>query len=161
MNADDTALLGASGTLLGYNLFAYCENSPVNNMDPSGFIKINIKWVWIAVDGIIWLIPALFTISKIWKSVSSSWAKLNSFGIKLISVGKQLFKKIDDRLYWFFARESSYRIVKTLGCLVGMINIMYSIGTIVQYVVDILDGKWDGYLDTNKIKPKLDLTRDY
>lgn len=32
---------------------------------------------------------------------------------------------------------------------------------IVQYIIDILDGKWDGYLDTNRFGPKLDLTRDY
>jgi RHS repeat-associated protein len=36
INADDTDYLGASGTVLGYNLFAYCENNPVNCSDPTG-----------------------------------------------------------------------------------------------------------------------------
>ena len=36
INADDTAYLGADGTLLSYNLFAYCKNNPVMGYDPSG-----------------------------------------------------------------------------------------------------------------------------
>ena len=39
INADDYGYLGASGTLLGYNLFAYCENNPVYNFDPKGCAK--------------------------------------------------------------------------------------------------------------------------
>ena len=37
INADDTNYLNATGTVLGCNLFAYCENDPVNNVDPTGF----------------------------------------------------------------------------------------------------------------------------
>ena len=36
ISADDTQYLGASGTALGYNLFGYCENNPVNCEDASG-----------------------------------------------------------------------------------------------------------------------------
>ena len=36
INADDTNYLNATGTVLGCNLFAYCENDPVNNVDPEG-----------------------------------------------------------------------------------------------------------------------------
>ncbi len=36
MNADDVAYLGADGTPLSYNLFAYCKNNPVNFSDDSG-----------------------------------------------------------------------------------------------------------------------------
>lgn len=36
INADSTDYLGATGTLLSYNLFAYCENEPVNRVDPKG-----------------------------------------------------------------------------------------------------------------------------
>ena len=38
ISADDTQYLGASGTALGYNLFGYCENNPVNAADPSGSV---------------------------------------------------------------------------------------------------------------------------
>lgn len=36
INADSTDYLGATGTLLSYNLFAYCENDSVNRVDEDG-----------------------------------------------------------------------------------------------------------------------------
>lgn len=36
INADSTDYLGATGTLLSYNLFAYCENDPVGCVDETG-----------------------------------------------------------------------------------------------------------------------------
>ena len=41
INADDVDYLGASGKPLSYNLFAYCENNPVNNSDESGYLSLN------------------------------------------------------------------------------------------------------------------------
>lgn len=162
LNSDEAIMLFlGQEEILGNNLFSYCENCPTTNVDLWGYVKINIKWLGTAIDLIIWLIPALFAISKIWRTVSKSASKLVSFGNKLISVGKQLFKRFDDRLYCAFAKESTYRIVRTIGVLAGIITIISSIGSIVQYIIDILDGKWDGYLNTNRFGPKLDLTRDY
>ena len=42
LNADDISYLGASGTTLSYNLFAYCENNPVNCEDIHGYFTIKI-----------------------------------------------------------------------------------------------------------------------
>ena len=39
INADSTDYLGATGTVLSYNLFAYCENEPVDFVDETGFFK--------------------------------------------------------------------------------------------------------------------------
>ena len=36
INSDSTDYLGATGTTLSYNLFAYCENNPVMNIDANG-----------------------------------------------------------------------------------------------------------------------------
>ena len=37
---DDPAYLGADGTPLSYNLFAYCGNNPISGYDPAGY------WDW-------------------------------------------------------------------------------------------------------------------
>ncbi len=42
INADDTNYLNATGTVLGCNLFAYCENDPVNRVDPRGTISLKL-----------------------------------------------------------------------------------------------------------------------
>ena len=36
INCDDVRYIGATQTELSYNAFAYCENDPVNNSDPTG-----------------------------------------------------------------------------------------------------------------------------
>ena len=43
INADDGRFIGASGTLLSKNAFAYCENNPVNNVDHTGTISFKLK----------------------------------------------------------------------------------------------------------------------
>ena len=40
INADEAAYLGANETVLGYNLFTYCESNPVTNIDPDGHLVI-------------------------------------------------------------------------------------------------------------------------
>ena len=42
INADDTVYLGADGTLLSNNLFAYCSNNPVNKIDKTGNLGLAI-----------------------------------------------------------------------------------------------------------------------
>ena len=162
VNADEAdVLILAVDDVLFNNSYLYCYNEPIMNKDINGNIKINIKWLGTAIDLILWLIPALLAVSRIWKNVSRSASKLVSFGDKLIAAGKKVFKRFDDRLYCAFAKESTYRIVKTIGVLAGIISIVSLIGSIAQYIIDILDGRWDGYFDTSRFGPKLDLTRDY
>ncbi len=48
INADDTNYLNATGTVLGCNLFAYCENDPVNRVDPKGTVSLNYLSVTIS-----------------------------------------------------------------------------------------------------------------
>ena len=45
LNADDPAFIGATGTTLSTNLFTYCENNCIFNIDQTGNSKISIKKV--------------------------------------------------------------------------------------------------------------------
>lgn len=53
INADDTNYLNVTGTVLGCNLFAYCENDPINRVDASGNFGTPIQWACSIVGGII------------------------------------------------------------------------------------------------------------
>ena len=43
INADDTAFISSSGTAIGDNIYTYCENDPVNNVDYTGQWFHNLK----------------------------------------------------------------------------------------------------------------------
>ena len=61
------------------------------------------------------------------------------------------YKKMDDWLYRQFATTIGYELTKIIGAgLISIIAVFLSVGDIVQYVVDCLDGKWDNCLDTKK-----------
>jgi hypothetical protein len=54
INADDPGALGADGRILSYNLFSYCQNSPVLNYDPTGhFLLTTAVIIGAVVGGII------------------------------------------------------------------------------------------------------------
>ena len=36
LNADGVEFLGVNGDLIGYNIFVYCSNNPINGFDPTG-----------------------------------------------------------------------------------------------------------------------------
>ena len=51
INADEPTLIGANGGMVSNNLFAYCDNNPVNKVDSNGNAAINI--VFAAVGGVV------------------------------------------------------------------------------------------------------------
>ena len=45
ISADSISYLGADGTPVSYNLFAYCNNNPVMYSDPTGHIPEWLVWI--------------------------------------------------------------------------------------------------------------------
>ena len=60
INADDVSMLGASGTALGYNLFAYCENNPINNCDATGHVVTPANIIGAAVGIVLGAVGGYF-----------------------------------------------------------------------------------------------------
>ena len=63
LNTDAVDFLGATGTQLSYNAFAYCENDVVNKVDPSGkiaFTLINCMLIRVAVGVVVGLINGTY-----------------------------------------------------------------------------------------------------
>jgi len=48
INADDSDYIGADGCILSYNLFAYCQNNPINRTDDGGNFSIP-NWAKVAI----------------------------------------------------------------------------------------------------------------
>ena len=63
INADDFSMAGVTGTTLAYNLFAYCENNPVFNVDYWGYFSIPTWTLSWAIDAVILWAAGTFQIT--------------------------------------------------------------------------------------------------
>ena len=63
ISADDTGYLGATGTILSFNLYVICENSPSNRNDPNGHYsyKTNNKTINKLIEIILKIIPNIYS----------------------------------------------------------------------------------------------------
>ena len=80
LNADDTAFIGASGTLLGWNLFVYCENNPVSGFDYSGYFYISYKTLKRILDPISYLADAVK-----WVTGKSLWSTIQPIVVPILT----------------------------------------------------------------------------
>lgn len=115
VNADDISYLGATGTALSHNLFAYCENSCINGYDLDGNVTIIIRrWMVSSVaDLILSFIPVVKVIyapvSSIAKAVGKSFFKTswNRTMLKFFEGFKSVVYKISSKL-WNLAYKVKY-----------------------------------------------------
>ena len=146
LNADDTAFLGASGTLLSWNLFAYCENNVVNGSDPFGLFRINTQVAGAIIDLLVVVIlPYLFTAFKATKLVA--WAKATRWfrkiydkAIKALSL--ILYNAMDLLLYSIAgkAANAATRAFTLSNIQTWIGNILsFSIGYGIAWIIDCLD----------------------
>lgn len=78
LNADDPMLTDTgTGTTNANNMFAYCENDPINRIDPDGCINIKIprKWVATFIDILISAIPGINGIHAPIKTLAKAYGK--------------------------------------------------------------------------------------
>ena len=77
LNADDTAFIGATGTVLSCNLFTYCENNPINKYDKNGNIAANV--IGAVIGGIVGAIGGYFLTNWLADKLSLKGWKRNVF----------------------------------------------------------------------------------
>ena len=152
LNADAAEMLLLSKTgIKGSNLFKYYDGNPVNNVDPSGYIKINVNWIVIAIDLACILIPAIITLQAQLRKGRSIVKTLAALRRLLQYKCKKALKRVDDWLYCMCSINTHYIMLKwATGTIATIIGYFTSVGKIIAYFIDCLDGKWDGYLDTKK-----------
>ena len=171
INADETAFLGATGTVLSSNLFAYCENNTVNNTDPFGYFKIRRWMISTPIDIILMLIPGIGAAFAPVKSVAKAFGKaalktklktpLVSFikfiaknAAKLIKGFKKIVSKIPGVGKWLASKipinkfvnmiagaTSSAIINKFLNIVIKNIDIVLSIGGAISSALDYVFDK--------------------
>lgn len=80
INTDDTQIaIDTQGEILSVNLFAYCENNPINAMDPNGLVST--KTIVSVINKIISFAGKVveFILSK-WSVSSKKYLKMSSYG---------------------------------------------------------------------------------
>ncbi len=114
INADSTDYLGATGTLLSYNLFAYCENEPVNRVDPKG-TKYNISTTYYVLPDIYFLTTRIDYLvgNKIKKSLSTFYILQN--GIVTISNSVPALKRIIKNKWSYYLAKGIYKAAKKIN----------------------------------------------
>ncbi len=93
ISADSIGFLGADGTPLSYNLFAYCANDPVNRYDPTGHLLDTI----LDIASIIWSVYDFMQYPS-WESFG--WLAIDvGFAVVPFLTGSSVMKaasKLDD-----------------------------------------------------------------
>ena len=141
INADEIGYLGVNGTIPSYNLFAYCENNPVNNSDQIGnFVSKIIAGVIGALIGATTYITS-YLIEKYCLKIKSAkfsvWGLLGSIAFGVLD-GVLSFSKIPKLLSFVITFTSDFlpsraagdHILESVFCafIVAIINMASSGG---------------------------------
>jgi RHS repeat-associated protein len=163
ISADDTMYTGITGSLLSYNLYAYCENNPINNCDPWGTIKIRSLVISLAIDGIILWLAGHFQVTWLGymaplKALSGKLAQvyfLRYIAPALRSIAHTVAKIASKALIWIGKKALAGMInVGITGAISGLINeplraisAIVSVGGLFAALADIIsDKKFDGWI---------------
>ena len=83
INADDTDVLGVEqGSLLQYNLFAYCLNNPVNRFDDNGNLSLP-NWAKVVVGAVATVAAVTITVATLGAAAPAAICTLTSVGMSI------------------------------------------------------------------------------
>ena len=112
INADDTAYLGYNGSPLSMNLFAYCENNPVCNLDPNGYKFFD--FLRDEQDGFLGFYNTGKTFkdffTKPWATIKRPWQMKAGYNNLYDQGAKYFYMYIDWLISEFYCNGESWRI---------------------------------------------------
>lgn len=149
INSDEPSIITLNfGNIVGANLFTYCNNNPVMNIDPTGHwrVSINVTWAGIILDALItWVLPYILTAFKATKLLK--WAKLNRwFRGKYISavkgLAKALYNGMDSIMYKIMGKAANaatraFTLSQIQRWVESILN--FSIGYGIAWIIDNCD----------------------
>ena len=149
LNADDIAYLGANGTVISHNLFAYCENNAVNNVDYTGYwwFSISVGVAGVIFDAVItWVLPYIFTAFKATKLLK--WAKFsrwfrNKYNSATKSLARAIYNGMDSIMYNIMGKAANaatraFTLSKIQRWVENILS--FSIGYGIAWIIDRFDG---------------------
>ena len=167
INADDTVFISSSGTAIGDNIYTYCENDPVNNVDYTGQWYHNLSSYYNAHKKMYEGYPDAWQAfctryNKLKKRYKDNRSALGRFSGYIYG---QKNKKVKNLKY-----GSNNATVASVGCeLIAIYNTLKRLGKFQYFYqvmleaemndMDMLGGLWGtnslsiaGYFDFHKIK---------
>ena len=139
LNADNVLFLGISGTAIGWNLFAYCLNSPVNQEDPLGTASYQNSYKISKVNGI-----DVYVVTTV---INIKWKRLTyKYRITLDGLVKFDF---DENSYWSLLWRGGGKVLaEAIYKQARAINKDFLSGRTIRGLNVELLGHWAAYLLT-------------
>ena len=135
VSPDMPELMGVSGGIYAYNLYAYCENDPVNNYDMFGFWIINLKTGTVAI-----VLDLILTVLAI-NFAFFAPAKALSWSRKIFSWAKKAFNRVINTISYVLADSLDtimYELLKKYNSA-GKVRISIGATTIAWFISTLID----------------------
>ena len=159
INADEPENLGANGEFISHNLFAYCENNPVNGYDPDGSINwegviagvalVAVAVVTVATFGT--ALPVLATVAvaavATTGAVTTYAAATEKQMVVDVSASRQVlfpsvYAKTGTSLIFDFSKSEVYKYDHAGGGMGTCCGLTYSVGIVSNYSDPYDYSKW-------------------